>query len=125
MQFFVSQMDLQSNSYNDSYSDSYSYMDNNTPKEVDQEIPELVFLPDNPIIYKLLEVEKEESSKLIKQWNSDINWQDCVENMFRNTLEKQINKLLEYCLAREIMDQILVLKEDFKKNVCTQDLEER
>lgn len=45
--------------------------------------------------------------------------------MFRNTLEKQINKLLEYHLLKEIIDQVVVLKEDFKKYVCTQDLEER
>ena len=56
--------------------------------------------------------------------NNDL-WQDCVENMFRNILEKQINKLIECNLPKEIMEQVLVLKENFKRKVCTQDLEER
>ena len=45
--------------------------------------------------------------------------------MFGNVLEKQINKLLEYNLPKDIMEQVIVLKEDFKKDACTQDLEER
>lgn len=125
-------MDLQSNYYNDSYSYSEDNLEDYSPKE----IPELIFLPDNPIINVLLEIEREESSKLILEQVDNDLWQDCVENMFRNILEKQINKLLECgnklprerssCnLTRKIMDQVLVLKEDLKKNVCTQDLEER
>ena len=121
-------------------SDSYNYSDHVDGKYTDnnslKEIPELIFLPDNPIINVLLEIEREESSKLILEQVDNDLWQDCVENMFRNILEKQINKLLECgnklprerssCnLTRKIMDQVLVLKEDLKKNVCTQDLEER
>ena len=87
-------------------SDSYCYLedysDNNSKKEVDYEIPELI----------------------LEQVDNDL-WQDCVENMFRNILEKQINKLIECNLPKEIMEQVLVLKENFKRKVCTQDLEER
>ncbi|KAK8837708.1 hypothetical protein M9Y10_036248 [Tritrichomonas musculus] len=111
----------ESDSYN--YSDHVDgkYTDNNSPKE----IPELIFLPDNPIINVLLEIEREESSKLILEQVDNDLWQDCVENMFRNILEKQINKLIECNLPKEIMEQVLVLKENFKRKVCTQDLEER
>ena len=114
-------MDLQSNYYNDSYSYSEDNLEDYSPKE----IPELIFLPDNPIINVLLEIEREESSKLILEQVDNDLWQDCVENMFRNILEKQINKLIECNLPKEIMEQVLVLKENFKRKVCTQDLEER
>ena len=104
-------MDLQSNSYNDSYSYSEDNLEDYSPKE----IPELIFLPDNPIINVLLEIEREESSKLILEQVDNDLWQICVENMFRNILEKQINKLIECNLPKEIMEQVLVLKENFKR----------
>lgn len=57
--------------------------------------------------------------------DNHLDWQSCVENMFQNILEKQIYKLMEIHLPRELMDQVHVLKEDFKKDICTKDLEER
>ena len=110
----------------DMESDSYSYSDcvDNPPKE----IPELIFLPDNPIINVLLGIERNESSKLNpEQWDSISNWNEHVENIFRNILEKQVNRLLDYNLPKELTDQILALKEDIVKpnNICTSDLEER